>query len=171
MCTRNSLNLETKISQTKILYLLILELIIYSYMLWTQQINSAVMSLRYFRSCFCCASAIMRSPIQFGFMTSTKSTTLQIQFISSPCKMTPHLTCSSNQELGSHFVKYKHMVLICLQTYEPFIVNTNISSNHQFCIELSTQCFTYFSQAYEPFFSCFYFLNSFKILLRLNILT
>ena len=79
------------------------------------------------------------------------------------------LTCSSNQELGSHIVKYKHMVLICLYLW-------TIHSEYQhilqpsICTELSTQCFTYFSQADEPFFSCF-ILNSFKILLTLNILT
>ena len=45
-------------------------------------------------------------------------------------KMTPHLTSSSNQELGSHIIKYKHMVVICLDLW-------TIHSEYQHILQLS----------------------------------
>ena len=154
MCIWNSLNLENTFSQTKLLYLFnpwFNHILLYVVDLTNRQ---CTLALRYFRSCFRCVSDI-QSSLVLWLQPSLPIT----KFISISWKMTPHLTCSSNQELGViYIVKYK---IHGSYMFELWTIHINISYNHYCCTELSTQCSTYFSQADELFFSCF-ILNSFK---------
>ena len=79
--------------------------------------RQCTLALRYFRSCFRCVSDI-QSSLVLWLQPSLPIT----KFISISWKMTPHLTCSSNQELGVIYIlsNTKYMVLICL-SYEQFI--------------------------------------------------
>ena len=74
--------------------------------------RQCTIALRYFRSCFRCAALTLKD-LQSSLALWLQPSLPFSKFISISWKMTPHSTCSYNQELGSHIVIYKHMVLIC----------------------------------------------------------